>query len=68
MKTAAELLPSEQMESMLAGHFVAKCLHTVAVLGIADLLAKGPTTNEALATATGCDELSLHRLLRSSQA
>ena len=65
MKTAAELLASEQMERMLAGHFVAKCLHTVAVLGIADLLAKGPATNEALATATGCDELSLHRLLRT---
>ncbi len=41
--------PSEQMEGMLAGHFVAKCLHTVAVLGVADLLAKGPTTTKALA-------------------
>jgi O-methyltransferase domain len=68
MKTAASRLgssPSEQMEGMLAGHFVAKCLHTAAVLGIADLLVKGPTTIEVLATATGCDELSLHRLLRT---
>jgi hypothetical protein len=53
------------MEDMLAGHFVAKCLHTAAVLGIADLLVKGPTKIEALAVATGCDELSLHRLLRT---
>ena len=61
MKTAASRTgssPSEQMEGMLAGHFVAKCLHTAAVLGIADLLIKGPTT-------IGCDELSLHRLLRT---
>jgi hypothetical protein len=68
MKTAASRLgpsPSEQMEGMLAGHFVAKCLHTAAVLGIADLLVKGSTTIEVLATATGCDELSLHRLLRT---
>ena len=50
---------------MLAGHFVAKCLHTAAVLGIADLLAKGPNTSVALAKAAGCDELSVHRLLRT---
>ena len=57
--------PPEQMESMLAGHFVAECLHVVAVLGIADLLSKGHTTIKALALATGCDALSLHRLLRA---
>jgi O-methyltransferase domain len=50
---------------MLVGHFMAKCLHTAAVLGIADLLVKGPTKIEILATATGCDERSLHRLLRT---
>ena len=65
MKTAAEPSPSEQMECMLAGHFLAQCLHVAAVLGISDLLAKGPTTSRDLASATGCDELSLHRLLRT---
>jgi hypothetical protein len=57
--------PPEQMESMLAGHFLAECLHVVAVLGIADLLSKGHTTTKALALATGCNALSLHRLLRA---
>src|SRR4029450_5238518 len=57
--------PSQQMESMLAGHFVAQCLHVVAVLGIADLLAKGPTSIEAIASATGCHQPSLHLLLRT---
>jgi len=33
--------PIEQMQTMLAGHFVAQSLHVVAVLGIADLMEKG---------------------------
>jgi hypothetical protein len=57
--------PLQQMENMLAGHFVAECLHVVAVLGIADLLAKGPTKVEALASVTRCDPISLNRLLRT---
>jgi hypothetical protein len=52
------------MESMLAGHFVAECLHVAAVLGVADLLAKGSAPIKAIAEATGCHELSLYRLLR----
>jgi hypothetical protein len=57
--------PSQQMEVMLAGHFVAECLHVVAVLGVADLIAKGSTTIKAIAAATGCHESSLYRLLRT---
>jgi O-methyltransferase len=57
--------PFERMENMLAGHFVAQCLHAVAVLGIPDLLAKDHTTIEAIARATGCHTLSLQRLLRT---
>lgn len=56
---------SKQMESMLAGHFVAECLHVVAVLGVADLLAKAPKSIEAIASATGCHQLSLYRLMRT---
>lgn len=56
---------SRQMEGMLAGHFVAECLHVVAVLGIADLLAKAPKSIKAIASATGCHQLSLYRLMRT---
>lgn len=54
---------SDEMESMLAGHFVAQCLHAAAVLGIPDLLKNGSMTTSELAVATGCHEPYLHRLL-----
>jgi predicted transcriptional regulator len=59
------LLPSELMESMLAGHFLAQCLHVAAVLSIPDLLAKGHMTVDAIASKTGCHSRSLHRLMRA---
>jgi hypothetical protein len=46
------------------GHFAAECVHAVAVLGVADLLANGRATIEALASATGCHAPSLQRVLR----
>jgi hypothetical protein len=55
--------PIEQMQTMLAGHFVAQCLHVVAVLGIADLIVKGHKTIEQLASAADCNASSLNRLL-----
>jgi len=57
--------PSEQMEKLLAGHFLAQCLHAAAVLAIPDLIAKGCSTIEELASATGSHGPSLHRLLRT---
>ena len=63
--SATEPPPSELMERMLAGHFVAQCIHVVAVLGIADLLAEGHKTIEEIASTTRCPELSLQRLLRT---
>src|SRR6266511_369914 len=57
--------PSEQMEKLLAGHFLAQCLHAAAVLAIPDLIAKGCSTIEELASATGSHGPSLHRLLRA---
>jgi hypothetical protein len=48
----------------MMGHFAAQCVHAVAVLGIADLLANGTTTIEALASATRCHGPSLQRVLR----
>ena len=57
--------PSEQMEKLLAGHFLAQCLHAAAALAIPDLIAKGCSTIEELASATGSHRPSLHRLLRT---
>jgi hypothetical protein len=63
-ETEQALTPSQRMGSLLFGHFVAECVHTVAVLGIADLLASGRNTIETLAAATGCHAPSLQRILR----
>jgi predicted transcriptional regulator len=57
--------PSQRMAGLLMGHFEAECIHAVAVLGVADLLANGHTTIEALSVAANCDESSLHRVLRT---
>jgi O-methyltransferase domain len=56
--------PSQRMGSLLSGHLVAECVHAIAVLGVADLLAGGPATIESLASATGCHAPSLQRVLR----
>jgi hypothetical protein len=55
--------PIDQMQTMLAGHFVAQCLHVVAVLGVADLIEQGHVTIEQLANSTGCHGPSLNRVL-----
>jgi hypothetical protein len=34
----------QKMSGLFLGHFVAECVYTVAALGIADLLAHGPST------------------------
>jgi hypothetical protein len=52
------------MGGLIMGHFAAECVHAVAVLGVADLLANGHTKIEALASATGCHGPSLQRVLR----
>jgi O-methyltransferase domain len=52
------------MGGLLMGYLAAECVHAVAVLGVADLLANGRATIEALASATGCHAPSLQRVLR----
>jgi hypothetical protein len=44
--------PVDQMRAMLAGHIVTQCLHSLASLGIADLIAKGHCTISDLAAKT----------------
>jgi hypothetical protein len=55
---------SQKMSDLFLGNFLAECVYTGAVLGIADLLARGPCTIAALASATGCHASSLQRVLR----
>ena len=44
---------------------LSRCAHAVAVLGIADLLAKGPRPVDELAALTGAHPPSLYRVLRT---
>jgi SAM-dependent methyltransferase len=49
---------------LASAHYVSRALHVAAHLGIADLLAEGPQTPEALAAKTGTHAESLCRVLR----
>jgi hypothetical protein len=53
------------MLGLLSGYWYSQCLYVMAALGIADCLAGGPKTAEALAAETGCQSDSLHRFLRA---
>src|SRR5689334_19945910 len=57
---------AQQLLGMLQGYFLAQVVHVFATLGIADHLASGPQTSEALARLTACDPGALHRLLRTA--
>lgn len=57
--------PVDRMREMLAGHVIAQCLHAVASLGIADLIAQGHAAIAELAAETGTHAPSLHRMLRT---
>src|SRR5262245_23704532 len=57
--------PSEQMEKMLAGHFLAQGLYAAAALAIPDPIAKGRSTIDELAAATASHRPTLLRLLRT---
>jgi len=50
---------------MIAMRHVPQSLHVVAVLGIADLLAKGPKSSDELAQDTGSHARTLYRVLRT---
>jgi len=56
--------PAARMVQLLNAHVLAQALYVAAQLGVADLIAGGTTSVTALATATGADGASLHRLLR----
>ena len=60
-----EAPPEAQLMQLTMGGFVSQAVYVAAKLGIADLVAGGPKTTAELASATGTDERSLYRLLRS---
>jgi hypothetical protein len=55
----------DQLRRLINGYHVTQAVHVAATLGIADLVADGPRSTEDLASATGCHERSLYRLLRA---
>lgn len=58
-------LHSHQLVTTLAGSWIAQSLSVIARLGVADVLAKGPQTIEAIASRTGCHAPALYRILRA---
>lgn len=59
------LTPAGKLLEMIAMRHVPQALHVVAVLGIADLLANGPQSSDALGQATGSHARTLYRVLRT---
>ncbi len=56
--------PFETLTSMAAGYGLARSLHVVADLGVADVLEETPTTAAGLAAAVGANPDALSRVLR----
>jgi hypothetical protein len=56
--------PTLRLWQLATGHFLARCLHVVAELGVADHLGDAPATAQALAHAAGANADALERMLR----
>lgn len=56
--------PSTQMLQMLNSFLTVQAVYVAAALGVADLMAAGPTSVDELAKTTGAHRPSLYRLLR----
>lgn len=57
--------PAAEMLGLVSGYWYSQAIYVMAELGIADRLAAGPRTAEALAEETGCDAGTLYRFLRA---
>jgi hypothetical protein len=62
---AEDLPPAVTLRRMTTAYWTSQVIHETAKLGIPDLLADGPKTAEALASATATHAPSLYRLLRA---
>jgi len=58
-------LPQNRLLELTMGHYVARCIHVAAELGIADVLKDGPKTVTEIASKTGSHPGSLARLMRT---
>ena len=58
--------PTDEMLGLLSGYWYSQVLYVTAELGIADALAGGPRSAEALADETGCHANTLYRFLRAA--
>lgn len=56
--------PSLLLWQITTGHFLSRCLHVVAELGVADRLGDAPASAESIATALGLNADALERMLR----
>jgi len=56
--------PSLRLWQLATGHFLSRCLHVVAELGVADHLGDAPASAETLARAAGVNADALERMLR----
>ena len=65
-ETPSPEVPS--LRSLITGYEASQVLYVAARLGVADLLAAGPRTAEALAEALGADAGALHRVLHALAA
>jgi ubiquinone/menaquinone biosynthesis C-methylase UbiE len=63
-----ELPLPQQLLWMTQGYILSQVVHVIAKLGIADYLADGPQTSQALAQATATDPDALYRLLLTGAA
>ena len=58
----------EQVLAMATGYWLSQCLYVAARLGVADVLAKGPQTADAIARKVGAHAPFLQRVLRALAA
>jgi hypothetical protein len=57
--------PAAEMLGLVSGYWYSQAVYVMAELGLADRLASGPRTSDALAAETGCDADALYRFLRA---
>ena len=65
MARAKKKSPHERMRELISGYWLSQLVFATARLGLADALAKGPRTPEALAPQVGARAPQLRRVLRA---
>jgi hypothetical protein len=60
-----KLTENHRMMQMINGYWITQIVHAAAVFSLADQLADGPATSEAIAATAGADPSAIFRLLRA---